>query len=421
MANEMQRTWKKSVKGQLQKRVALYFELQLTPKLSNISDDEESPEIIDQVATQKVVETLAHDVYAPLNRMLIQRVESDSSIKFAMAISGQAMELLTTYAPEVMDGLKVLNDTGSVEWMAFPYNNSLSAVVSDDVYREEVTRHSDVLYENFGVRPKTLLAAPFFAPSMTRMALAMGFESILVKNDAWPGTSVMVDAHSDLVVLGTDPAIGDAVVHQFGAGEATLTLEDWTALINRASSDTVVVGIPLDVFETHRESGIGGFIEAFLARAAQQQKLTLPGDVVRSTPHEISGTFESNNFLASSEQWLGSELQRQAFADAIALNDLTAHLVDHHERKLWLQLLSSEHFTNMSAGGSMSNSWLSPHEAFAHYSAALRALGNRAATLPVNENGTAAKAVEAERQHPTTPNWAVQEQSRYKQVTHSHI
>jgi len=104
-----------------------------------------------------------------------------------------------------------------------------------------------------------------------------------------------------------------------------------------------------------------------------------------------------------------------------ALNQATAHLVDHHDRRMWLQLLSADHFASMSNRESISNSYLSAHEAHERFNEALRLLGMRAATAPVNEIDTAAKAVEAGRQHPTTPNWAVQEQSRYQQITHSHI
>jgi len=102
------------------------------------------------------------------------------------------------------------------------------------------------------------------------------------------------------------------------------------------------------------------------------------------------------------------------------LNEATKNRQDENIRKSWLQLLSSDYFLHMSSSDpGLSKPYLSAHEAFASYKHALHQLQKSLENAPVLEDDKL-KAVESERQHPTTPTWAIQEQSKYQEATRTH-
>lgn len=406
----------------LQKRVVLYFDVHHQFEYRSLKEEQDVLDLIDHDATKMTLSTRLSDVYAPVTEMLLKMAKS-RMCTIALGISGQTLELFARHAPDLIITLKSLNETGMIEWLAVPYNDSIAALVSEDAYREEITRVNDILYEQFGVHPRVLLATPFFESSMVRLAGTMGFEALLLKDDVWPGAPLVYDDVNELFVLATaDRMVTNAITMHFGPGESTLKMEELIAAINRAIGHTVVIGFSFDLFAEHRNAGILSFFESFLAHAAEQRKLVsvsallqdnalhtelpkLPLDLV------LKEGFDKNN-----------EMLSDALAAVSALDAPTRNLVDGRIRESWRQLLSAEHFVRMSsARAAFSSHYLSSQDAFKNYMETLDVLRAYLATAAHINDDQGSKADEAARHHPTTPNWAVQEQARYQQVTHSHL
>ena len=226
-----------------------------------------------------------------------------------------------------------------------------------------------------------------------------------------------------MVIVSVDQMIRDTIVHRFGAGYVALNVEEFIAMINRASGDTVVVGLPLEIFKWHREAGIIQFFETFLSIAAGQNRLVHIRERIADTGKYPAAEFAPSHSVAfDHSRWLGNDLQRQAFMAAKDLDEPTTNLVDSGARRALMQLLNAGHYSNMSRlAAYQENPYLSPQDAFSVYMGALESLKRYLKTAVVREDDQAARSVEAERQHTTTPAWALSEQSRYKENTHSHI
>lgn len=383
----------------------------------------ETCDIFDEASADAELERSVRDIYQPLVEKIQWVTERNNTVKLSLAIDGYTLSALVRCAPAFVDKVKELSSSKSVEWLSVPYNNSLSIFYSDDAFKEEVARTRELLSSHFGVQSPVLLAAPAFEPGMVGLAPSMGFRGVVLNSELSNAYPVTFDRGEDLVVFATDPIISEAVTRRFGAGEAALTVNELIAMINRAPGDTVVLGFPLDIFKWHREASVQEFFQEFLTVAANNGQLFHPTDLIdRIRGNEATTLRQPPRLVSNSPCWLGNDLQRRAFMAAKELDEATGELVDSSSRHMLMQLLNARHFAHMShSDEDLVSPYVSPQEAFIFYMDALNYLRTRISGEPVKEDDKAPRIVEAERQHPTTPAWALNEQSRYKENTHSHI
>jgi alpha-amylase len=405
--------------AKLRKRLVLYFELHLCTKLSTVHEQPGSEfNPVDVNETRKETELWVHDVYNPVNEMLMQLISASPDVKIALAISGHALEMLAQHAPVALQSLTKLNESGAIEWIALPYNNSISVLISREAYSQEVIRHKELLYKHFGVEASILLSTPFFEPSIPELGSAMGFKGLIVKPESWPGQSVVFDETNNISLLGTDRDIPDAVTHHFGAGRSAMRVDDLIAMMNDTRDEICVVGFSSGIFQIHQRSGIYSILSDFITQAALDQKLLHPSDVIGE-----EDTYRLPRLIMKPASdvtaWLGNEVQKEALASAKELDALSNDLVDESYRIELMQLLAADHFLNMSSRATrLTNPYLSPAEVFNNYMKALTNLKRRMQGAQTRDDDQPAKTVEAERQHITTPVWVLQEQTKYKEVSH---
>lgn len=60
------------------------------------------------------------------------------------------MEQLEVHAPQVLDKLQQLNNTGCVEFLAEPYSHGLSSLANAESFAADVKKQSDKMTEYFG-------------------------------------------------------------------------------------------------------------------------------------------------------------------------------------------------------------------------------------------------------------------------------
>ena len=62
--------------------------------------------------------------------------------KVAFSLSGVGIEQLEMHAPQVLDKLQELNDTGCVEFLAEPYSHGLASLINEDSFEAEVRNNA---------------------------------------------------------------------------------------------------------------------------------------------------------------------------------------------------------------------------------------------------------------------------------------
>jgi len=131
----------------------------------------------------KMVKDLATHCYLPLISHLKKMIElHNNKFKFAISISGIALENLQAYAPEVIKGFQKLFATGNLEIIGEPYYYSLVSVYSEKEFVDQIKLHRKAMKDIFGVKTNTFRNTEIvhfngLAPILEKL----GFQTVLTQ------------------------------------------------------------------------------------------------------------------------------------------------------------------------------------------------------------------------------------------------
>lgn len=109
-------------------------------------------------------------------------VHNDKAFRVSFSLSGVGMEQLEIYAPEVLEKLQAMAETGCVEFLAEPYSHGLSSLVDRDLFASEVKRQMTKIKEYFGQTPKVLRnSSLIYSDEIGQQAAEMGFKAMLTE------------------------------------------------------------------------------------------------------------------------------------------------------------------------------------------------------------------------------------------------
>lgn len=109
-------------------------------------------------------------------------VHNDKAFRVSFSLSGVGMEQLEIYAPEVLEKLQAMTETGCVEFLAEPYSHGLSSLVDRDLFASEVKRQMTKIKEYFGQTPKVLRnSSLIYSDEIGQQAAQMGFKAMLTE------------------------------------------------------------------------------------------------------------------------------------------------------------------------------------------------------------------------------------------------
>ena len=135
------------------KTICLYFEIhQITHlKRYRFFDIGTDHYYYDDYENERSINEIAEKSYMPaLNALLEMINNSDKYFKVAFSLSGVGMEQLELHAPQVLEKLQELNNTGCVEFLAEPYSHGLASLINEDSFAKEVKRQAAKIKEYFG-------------------------------------------------------------------------------------------------------------------------------------------------------------------------------------------------------------------------------------------------------------------------------
>lgn len=135
--------------------VVLYFQIHQPFRLRRYSVFQEHPHYFDADENQRICRRVAEKCYRPATRLIADLVKRHAGeFRVAYSITGVALEQLRTYAPDVIDQLRELADTGCVEFLGETYFHSLSFLYSRPEFAEQVAAHARAVELAFGRPPR---------------------------------------------------------------------------------------------------------------------------------------------------------------------------------------------------------------------------------------------------------------------------
>ena len=120
------------------KTICLYFEIHqiIHLKRYRFFDIGTDHYYYDDFENERTITDIAERSYMPALNALLDMIKANGKyFKVAFSLSGVGIEQLEMHAPQVLDKLQELNDTGCVEFLAEPYSHGLASLINEDSFK----------------------------------------------------------------------------------------------------------------------------------------------------------------------------------------------------------------------------------------------------------------------------------------------
>lgn len=354
---------------------------------------------------KQVLLKVTNKSYRPMNNLLEKLLREQPEFKLSLSITGTWLEQAKLWAPDLIDQIKRLVDTGRVEIVGETYEHSLAFFYSRSEFIYQVNKHHQVIKDLFDVEPtafrNTELAyndelAAWADEAGYKTILAEGWDPIL----EWRSPNyVYRPAYTNSIrLLLKNYRLSDDLAFRFGNRawpEWPLTVDkyyNWMKQALSGNASTVNLFMDYETFGEHQwdDTGIFEFFESFTNKWLEDDNHTFytvsqaatscepVGEI--SMPHTVTWADTERDLTA----WLGNDLQKDALRHLYDLEHDILRSGDDVLIRDWRHLQTSDHAyymcTKYFRDGDVHayfSPYESPYDAFLFYMNAIRDLRYR--------------------------------------------
>ena len=361
--------------------VVFYFELHQPFRLRRYSVFDTDPFYFDNEANEAILRKVADKCYRPTTAKLLDLVRRhDRRFRVSFSVSGTALKQLEDWAPDVLDTLRRLVDTGACELLDETSHHSLAFLFSRQEFDRQVELHRAEVarlfngYEPRAFRNTELIFSNELAGHVAwlgryQTVVCEGVDRLLngrSPNYVYaPPPQATPAGHAPVRLLLKNYRLSDDIAFRFSDRnwkEWPLDAHRFAKWVNQINGDGYLCNLFMD-YETFGEhqwasTGIFEFLDAlpgaiFDANPGQNGFLTVSE---AAAAHRPVGEYSSEQFIswADTERdlsaWLGNPLQDNAIAQ---LYEIEPAVRDRHAAgdpwilEDWRKLTTSDHFYYM--------------------------------------------------------------------------
>ena len=375
------------------KTICLYFEIHqiIHLKRYRFFDIGTDHYYYDDYENERSINDIAERSYMPALNTLQQMIKDNGKyFKVAFSLSGVGIEQLEMHAPQVLEKLQELNETGCVEFLAEPYSHGLSSLANPEAFARDMKKQMLKMEEYFGKKPTVARnSSLIYSDDIGAQIAAMGFKGMLTEGAkhvlGWKSPHYVYNCNMapSLKLLLRDVELSDDISLRFN--DATwegypLFADAYIDRIARLPEEEQVINIFMELsalgIAQPLSSNILEFIKA-LPVCAKQKGITF------STPTEICmkmksvGAIDVPDTLSWVDEerdcscWLGNAMQREAFNKLYSVADRLLIANDPRINQDWDYLQASNNFrfmtTKASNVGLDRGIYSGPFDAFTNY------------------------------------------------------
>ena len=375
------------------KTICLYFEIHqiIHLKRYRFFDIGTDHYYYDDYENERSISDIAERSYMPALNTLQQMIkENGKYFKVAFSLSGVGMEQLEFHAPQVLNKLQELNETGCVEFLAEPYSHGLSALVNEEAFSADVQKQVRKIKEFFGQEPKVLRnSSLIYSDDIGLQASQMGFKGMLTEGAkhvlGWKSPHYVYNCAMapNLKLLLRDVTLSDDISLRFNNSDwegYPLFADAYVDQISKLPEEEQIINIFMELsalgIAQPLSSNILDFLHAIPACAKAKcitfstpteicQKMKSVGNL--DVPDTLSWVDEERDVSC----WLGNSMQREAFNKLYSIADRVRIANDPRINQDWDYLQASNNFrfmtTKPSNVGLDRGIYSSPFDAFTNY------------------------------------------------------
>lgn len=375
------------------KTICLYFEIHQNIHLKryHFFDIGRDHYYYDDYENERSITETADRSYVPaLNALIEMAGRYGDYFKCAISLSGCAIEQLENHAPQVIELLQKLNETGCVEFLAETYSHGFSSLKNPDCFKEEVQRLCKKVKSLFGQTPKVFRnSCLVYSDEIGELVAGMGFKGMLAEGAkhvlGWksPHFVYSCNRNPNLKLILRDYSLSEDISLRFNDSswcEYPLFAETYADWIARLPEEDQVINIFMELCALGIFQPLSSNILEFMK--ALPDKLRERG-IVFSTPSEICSKIKSSGELnveyptswvdeeRDMSPWLGNVMQREAIDKLYSVADRVRICTDRRLKQDWDYLQASNNLrfmsTKPSSYGGYRGIYSSPYDAFTNY------------------------------------------------------
>ena len=368
--------------------VCFYFQAHQPLRLKKFSffDIGKQKDYFDRAKNKEVLERVVRKCYLPANKLILKLInDSNGAFKVNYSITGILLEQLEECSPESIESFQALVDSGYCELFNETYYHSLSWLVSEKEFSEQIKLHKKKVKELFGVKPKVFRnTESMYSDKIAETAKKLGFKGIVCEGTekilGWRSPNYVYRAPSGIGLLTRNYKLSDDIAFRFSErkwNEYPLTSEKFASWINASQGHCVNLFLDYETFGEHQwpETGIFKFLSCLpkeiLARgdgfATATELIGKHKEAEKISVPEIISWADTDRDLSA---WLENGMQNQAFTE---LKSLEGKLKGE-KLENWRKLQISDHFyymcTKWFSDGDVHkyfNPYENPYDAFINY------------------------------------------------------
>ena len=375
------------------KTICLYFEIHqiIHLKRYRFFDIGTDHYYYDDYENERSISDIAERSYMPaLNAISDMIRDNGKGFKVAFSLSGVGIEQLEMHAPQVLEKLQELNNTGCVEFLAEPYSHGLSSLANEETFALDVKKQCQKIEEYFGKKPTVLRnSSLIYSDDIGGQVAAMGFKGMLTEGAkhvlGWKSPHYVYNCNiaPNLKLLLRDVVLSDDISLRFNNSDwdgYPLFADSYIDRIARFPEEEQIINIFMELsalgIAQPLSSNILDFLKA-LPACAKEKGITF------STPTEICmkvksvGSLDVPDTLSWVDEerdvscWLGNAMQREAFNKLYSVADRVRIANDPRINQDWDYLQASNNFrfmtTKASNVGLDRGIYSGPFDAFTNY------------------------------------------------------
>ncbi len=351
------------------KTICLYFEIHqiIHLKRYRFFDIGTDHYYYDLYENERFINDIVERSYMPaLNVLHDMMKEHGKYFKVAFSLSGVGIEQLENHAPQVIEKLQEMAETGCVEFLAEPYSHGLSSLANEATFEMDVKRQCEKMVEYFGKKPTVLRnSSLIYSDNIGLQASQMGFKGMLTEGArhvlGWKSPHYVYSSAlaPNLKLLLRDVNLSDDISLRFNNSDwegYPLFADNYINNIASLPEEEKLVNIFMELsalgIAQPLSSNILDFIKA-LPVCAKEKGIDF------ATPSEICSKMKAVDMLSVPDTlswvdeerdvstWLGNSMQREAFNKLYSVADRVRIANDPRINQDWDYLQASNNFRFM--------------------------------------------------------------------------
>ena len=341
----------------------------------------------DDMQTEEHLDHIVNASYIPLCNTIKEMIRlSKGRFHCALSITGVVLEMFQQFAPEMIDLLKELAETGCVEFVATPHAYSLATVYSETEAAEQLKLQQQMVKELFGVQSTTICNTELiYSDEMAIQLYQQGYKTVMTEGAkhvlSWKSPNYVYSSASvpKMKLLLRNGNLSDELAFHFADPSwynFPMDAEKYALQLAALPEDEQVVNIWVgaDTFgiRQHATTGIFEFLKAmpyfaleyeigFMTPSEAAKKLTAKDMVV--APYPITWAGEAKDLSI----YTGNDLQHEATQKLFAVAERVHLCQDKQLKHDWLLLQDVNYLHYMNHIDQGSTHYESAYDAFINY------------------------------------------------------